>query len=269
MCRLSVLLSACLVWLLAGAGPGRAAADAFRLFVAPDLAGAGLVRYLAPRFRFRSGIRVLPVGTLEEADAALLPVGSIDESLRAQAVLLRPALVERKGDRRYLYLVLTKEPARAAAARAFLDWMFSRPGKAAIESFPDEKNPAFTPADKAPVVVKPAKFEGDPQRGHVLARRHCRRCHVVEPADPYAGIGSTPSFMALRALPDWQRRFSVFWSLRPHLGLVDVEEMSPERPPSRPVPIAPVRMTLDDVEDVLAYVARLAPKDLGKPVEMR
>ena len=269
MLRFPFLFSVLFLWMMAWAEPGLAAADAFRLFVAPELAQTGLVRYLAPRFRFRSGIRVLRAETLEAADAALLPVESVDEGLRVRAALLRPALAERQGDRRYVYLVLTQDPARAEAARAFLDWMFSRPGKASIGSFPDEKNPAFTPADRAPVTVAPARFDGDPERGHELARKHCRRCHVVEPDDPFAGIGSTPSFMALRALPDWQRRFSVFWSLRPHLGLVDVAEMSPERLPSNPVPIAPVRLTLDDVEDVLAYVARLAPKDLGRPVEMR
>ena len=102
MLRLSFFLSALLLWLTAGAAPGRAEADAFHLFVDPEMARTGLVRYLAPRFRFRSGIRVLPAETIEGADAALLPADKVDEGLRLRAALLRPALAEREGKRRYL-----------------------------------------------------------------------------------------------------------------------------------------------------------------------
>lgn len=264
---LLVVLAACL--LLASGREGHCAAEEISLHAAPELVEAGLVRHLAPRFRFRSGIRITLAPSPEEADMALMAEDAVDGQIMARARLARPVFVNRKNGRRYLLLILTADEEKAAAASAFLDWLLNGPGKATLESFPDGEHPAFEAIERAGMPVTPASFKGDPVRGYQLARLHCRRCHVIDEKDKFAGIGSTPSFMALKALPDWQQRFSVYWTLPPHRGLVDVEAMSEPRPLSQPLPIAPVKMTLDDVEDILAYVASLEAKDLGKPIEMR
>jgi len=36
--------------------------------------------------------------------------------------------------------------------------------------------------------------------GREIVRQHCTRCHVVPNMNPYGGIGSTPSFAALKWL---------------------------------------------------------------------
>ena len=43
------------------------------------------------------------------------------------------------------------------------------------------------------------------------------------------------------------------------------EPFHPERPP----PIAPVEMTLDEVEALLAFVHTIKPKDLGAPLILK
>ena len=35
-------------------------------------------------------------------------------------------------------------------------------------------------------------------KGREIVRQHCTRCHVVPDMNPYGGIGSTPSFAALK-----------------------------------------------------------------------
>ena len=33
-----------------------------------------------------------------------------------------------------------------------------------------------------------------------------------------------------------------------------------------PVVIAPIELSLDDIDDILSYVSKIKPKDLGKPI---
>lgn len=68
------------------------------------------------------------------------------------------------------------------------------------------------------------------EKGERLVRQHCTRCHVVGDLNKYGGIGSTPSFGAIKSLPDWQDRFAAFWSLLPHPSVVQIEGLSPQRP---------------------------------------
>ena len=46
------------------------------------------------------------------------------------------------------------------------------------------------------------------EKGEKLVRQHCTRCHVVGNLNKYGGIGSTPSFGAMKSLSDWQDRFA-------------------------------------------------------------
>jgi mono/diheme cytochrome c family protein len=48
------------------------------------------------------------------------------------------------------------------------------------------------------------------ERGLKVVREHCTRCHVVPGINPYGGIGSTPSFSAMKWLDDWAYRFKFF-----------------------------------------------------------
>ena len=67
------------------------------------------------------------------------------------------------------------------------------------------------------------------EKGREVVRQHCTRCHVVPNMNPYGGIGSTPSFAALKWLSDWEHRFEVFYTLPPHPALVSIQGVSEER----------------------------------------
>ena len=71
------------------------------------------------------------------------------------------------------------------------------------------------------VFVSPASAD-EIDRGRALAAEHCTRCHVVGDINPYGGIESTPSFIGMKYLADWERRFEEFYILPPHLSLIHI-----------------------------------------------
>ena len=111
--------------------------------------------------------------------------------------------------------------------------------------------------------VVQAGDQGILAQGEKLVRQHCTRCHVVGDLNKYGGIGSTPSFGAIKSLPDWQDRFAAFWSLLPHPSVVQVEGMSPERPKGVLATTKQIFLTPTEVEAILAYVDTVPVKDLG------
>ena len=104
------------------------------------------------------------------------------------------------------------------------------------------------------------------KQGEKLVRQHCTRCHVVGDLNKYGGIGSTPSFGAIKSLPDWQDRFAAFWSLLPHPSVVQVEGISPERPKDLLATTKQIFLTPDEVDAILNYVDTVPVKDLGGTV---
>ena len=104
------------------------------------------------------------------------------------------------------------------------------------------------------------------KQGEKLVRQHCTRCHVVGDLNKYGGIGSTPSFGAIKSLPDWQDRFAAFWSLLPHPSVVQVEGISPERPKDLLATTKQTFLTPDEVDAILTYVDTVPVKDLGGTV---
>lgn len=98
-------------------------------------------------------------------------------------------------------------------------------------------------------------------KGREVVRQHCTRCHVVPDMNPYGGIGSTPSFAAMKWLPDWEHRFEVFYTLPPHPALVKISGLSEERVASLPAFVAEIELQIDDVEAILAFVRTLATPD--------
>jgi mono/diheme cytochrome c family protein len=102
--------------------------------------------------------------------------------------------------------------------------------------------------------------------GEKLTLFHCGRCHVISERNKYGGIGSTPSFGALRTLEDWELRFAAFWTLNPHPAFTQVEGVTEPFPAHRPSPIHPVELTLDEIDRIIAYARTIPPKDLGNEV---
>jgi len=98
------------------------------------------------------------------------------------------------------------------------------------------------------------------EEGRNLVREHCTRCHVIGDINPYGGIGSTPSFEAMKHLADWRQRFEVFFTLPPHPSLVRIEGISEDRPENLPAFSQEIILTLEDVENILAYVDTLETK---------
>ena len=99
------------------------------------------------------------------------------------------------------------------------------------------------------------------EKGREIVRQHCTRCHVVPEMNPYGGIGSTPSFAALKWLSDWDHRFEVFYSLPPHPALVSIQGVSEERSASLPVFVAEIELQIDDVDAILSFVRTLETPD--------
>ena len=107
------------------------------------------------------------------------------------------------------------------------------------------------------------------EKGERLVRHHCTRCHVVGDLNKYGGIGSTPSFGAIKSLPDWQERFAAFWSLLPHPSVVRVDGLSLERPKGLLATTKQIFLDIDDVDAIQAYVDTLPVKDLGGSISYR
>ena len=99
------------------------------------------------------------------------------------------------------------------------------------------------------------------EKGREIVRQHCTRCHVVPNMNPYGGIGSTPSFSALKWLSDWEQRFEVFYTLPPHPALVSIQGFSEERSLSLPVFVAEIELQIDDVDAILSFVRTLETPD--------
>lgn len=118
----------------------------------------------------------------------------------------------------------------------------------------------------AAALPAPAVHAQDFAPGERLAMIHCGRCHVIGPRNRMGGIGSTPSFAALRTLDDWRDRFAVFYTLNPHPAFTQIPDVTPPFPEERPSPIAPVVLSLDDLERITGYAETVEPRDLGSPV---
>lgn len=100
-----------------------------------------------------------------------------------------------------------------------------------------------------------AAAAGDISAGREAARQHCTRCHIVGDLNTVS-IGSTPSFQYMvNNLKDFENRFLAFYTLRPHPAFVRIEGVPPIN--DIPSPIAPIEMTLQQVEDVAAFAATL------------
>ena len=106
-------------------------------------------------------------------------------------------------------------------------------------------------------IMAASPASADVNRGREVAAAHCTRCHVVGDINPYGGIESTPSFIGMKYLADWERRFEEFYILPPHPALVRISEVSAERSEERPAFVHEIVLTLEDVDAILAFVRTL------------
>jgi hypothetical protein len=90
---------------------------------------------------------------------------------------------------------------------------------------------------------------------------------VVNEKNRFGGIGSTPSFAALRALPQADDKFAAFWTFNPHPAFMQVEGQTKPFDAAHPPSAAPVILTQQEAEAIAAYAATIPPLDLGAPVK--
>ena len=241
------LITLCFALLIALA-PTVRAQDALGLATPDEITESGLLKFVLPRFSLKTGVRVVP----DPGGAMVLSTGGDG----------RPVM--QRGDTVYR-LVIGDDPRQAR----FLDWLTSEIGVRTIESFEPADGDPFTAPAPIEVEVAELSFDGDPIQGEALSLTLCGRCHVIGPQNAMNSIGSTPSFAVLRAMSTWGDKFQQFYVLRPHGAFTQVEGVTPPFDPSRPSPIAPVEMTLDDLDAILAFVAQVKPADLGAPLQFQ
>lgn len=228
------------------------------LIVPQNLIETGFTKHLLPRFRFKTRIRVSAQPKGGEGDVSLL--AAQDEGI---------AVMSAADGTAFHFQILTGDSKKAAKSKKLLDWLQSEPGRAAIEGFKLDGKRVFAPGAAKVVQEVEIKVDGDANKGAKLALLHCGRCHVVDSRNPFGGIGSTPSFGAMKNLPDWLASFSAFWTINPHPSFTQVEGVTEPFNPSWPPPIAPLILTLEDVEAITAFVAGMPTKDLGGDVQPR
>ncbi len=105
--------------------------------------------------------------------------------------------------------------------------------------------------------------------GEKLTLFNCGRCHKVSEKDRMGGIGSTPSFAALRTIEDWEERMKAFWTLRPHPSFTQIEGMTEPFPPDRPPLVYPISLTLKELDIIIDYARTIKPADLGPDFGMQ
>lgn len=247
-CRALVLS---MVLVMCGLLPAAAQERAITLAAPEDLVETGLLKYVLPRFSLKNSIRVNIVAPGDPAQAVL---GAAEGTpvLSGQGTTYRLEILE---------------PSDFTAK--FKDWITSETGRRAIVGFKIDGVAPFGPPEVVEVAVAPVALDGDAKRGEDLAYVMCGRCHVVGERNRMSGIGSTPSFPVMKTFDDWQDRFTAFYVLKPHGAFTQIEEVTPPFDPEHPPSIAPLEMTLDDLDNILSFVASIPAADLGAPIQFQ
>jgi mono/diheme cytochrome c family protein len=220
-----------------------------RLYAPQALVNTGVFDYVLPRFSLKTQVRVTLTDSATEADMVLGAEG-------------RPVFAGLGQN----WAALLPDADHAAGAR-LSDWLASDVGQRTVASFAPDDEPLFGPPEAVAQAIATLDLDGDPVTGRAVSRAKCTRCHAVDDQTSWSSIGSTPSFAVLRSLPDWQDRFVAFYALAPHPAFMVVQDVTPPFPEDRPPPIVPVAMTLDELDHLMAYVAEMAPADLGAPLK--
>ena len=239
-----------LVILLVALLPGLARADdrQVALFAAPALINSGLIQHIKPRFSLKTQVRVEIVESAEHADLVL---GAEGRALFAGLDAIWQLDVRRD----------TK------GAERFADWLTSEIGTRTIYGFAPDGTPVFVAPPQQDVNTAEVEITAQAIEGKEVSYAKCSRCHVTERGRGIFGIGSSPSFAVLRGFEDWEVRFASFYVLNPHGAFTQIEDVTDPFPLDRPSPIAPIVLTLDDLDAILAYMSIVEPANLGAPLE--
>lgn len=236
--------------LVIAAGPVRAENRTFTLSSDLPYDNGSFLKHLLPRFALKAGIRVTVVSDDTAADARLAVGASGDPAFRDDSAI-------------YNFAVLQASPE----VERFRDWLMSDIGQRTVRAYAPDGKQVYFSVDAA-VVEEAAPVTGENvMLGEKLALLHCGRCHVVSDRNRFAGIGSTPSFGALRTIPDWDIKFAAFFTLNPHPSFTQVEGITEPFDPQRPPMIAPIELTPDEVEAIAEFAASIPPRDLGAPLQ--
>lgn len=230
---------------------GAALAQDLRLAAPAEMVDSGFLKHILPRFKIKHRIVVVPVALDEPADMALVADGT--DGLRVFSA---------EGVAEYRLTITTPGDGTAK----FSEWLTSTPGRSAIEGFPRGGPPKYTTDLPVEVVREAPEITGDVALGSRLALVHCGRCHVVDQRNRMGGIGSTPSFAAMRAREHWFDLFSKYWSENPHPSFTEVVGVTEPFGEGRVTHIAPVQITLQEIDAIIAFVETIEPKNLGRPI---
>lgn len=225
------------------------------------LTESGYLRYVLPRFSLKTSIRILMTEDAGQADVVL----GTDLPLPGSRALITDL---RDGTTYDIAATGAETPGAEHVAR-FLDWLGSDVGQRTLDGHRLNEAQIFTVAATVEEAAAPQVLTGDLALGEELSLLLCGRCHVVNEKNRQNGIGSAPSFPALKALRDWDTRFQVFYTLNPHPSFTQIEGITDPFDPARPSPIAPIEMDVDELEAMLAYVTSLTPLDLGAQIELK
>ena len=249
----SVLLRMTLAFGMMLSGGAALAQDRTVSLAAPEaLVQTGLLKHLLPRFTLKHRVRVSVVGADGVAPLSLNTDGQ------------GRALFEGAGSLWHL-----DQSGGGDNADRFVDWLTSDIGLNTIEAFKGPDGLRFTRATAVVEVEEALELTGDAANGLAVSNLHCKRCHVVGAADRMSGIGSTPSFFVLRAFPDWDERFYAFYALNPHPSFTRISDLETELDPQHKAAIVPLDMSLEELDDIVTYVAGLPPADLGAPIQLQ
>ncbi|MDJ0638766.1 MAG: hypothetical protein QNJ20_08030 [Paracoccaceae bacterium] len=230
-------------------GPVLAEDKLVRVQAPQALMDTGLLKFALPRFSLKTQVRIEYVPEGAEADLVIGDTG--------RAIFQGPNQVWKMDVR----------SADHPGTKQLADWLASDVGQRTIASYAPDGTTLFGPPQAEARVVVEVTLDGDAELGHKVSREKCTRCHAVDEATKGWGIGSTPSFGVLRSLHDWEGRFAAFYALNPHPAFTQIEDVTDPFPMDRPSPIAPVELTFDELQAMLAYVAAMPAADLGKPLD--
>ncbi len=222
--------------------------EAIGLAAPAEVSSSGLLQHILPRFSLKTGIRVIA-----DDDGVLV----LEIAPPGDPVFARDGVI---------YHLRIEDNAKH---ERFRDWLLSDIGKRTVESFQPEQGAPFSASFEIASTQEESVIEADTTRGEELSMTHCGRCHVIGPKNRMNGLGSTPSFAVLRAMPDWSERFEAFFALNPHPAFTQIDGLTQPFDPERPSPIHPVEITLEEFEAILAFVSVIRAADLGAPLQLQ